>query len=64
MAHFAFRETNEANSEVTRLFEFVWPTAIALWNLRWQVDANGREESDAANSQVIGAPMGPRASAR
>lgn len=23
--------------ELTKLFDFVWPTAAALWNLRWQV---------------------------
>jgi hypothetical protein len=34
----AFQETDEAASEITRLFDFVWPTAVALWNLRWQVD--------------------------
>lgn len=37
MAGFAFEETNDAAVEITRLFDFVWPTAIALWNLRWQV---------------------------
>lgn len=38
MVGFSFPETNIATSEITRLFDFVWPTAIALWNLRWQVD--------------------------
>ncbi len=38
MVGFAFSETDEAASEITRLFDFVWPTAVALWNLRWQVD--------------------------
>ena len=38
MVGFAFSETNEASDEITRLFDFIWPTAIALWNLRWQVD--------------------------
>lgn len=37
MAGFAFEETNDAAAEITRLFDFIWPTAIALWNLRWQV---------------------------
>jgi hypothetical protein len=37
MVGFAFRETDEAASEITRLFDFVWPTAVALWNMRWQV---------------------------
>ena len=34
---FVFRETDEGAAEITRLFDFVWPTAVALWNLRWQV---------------------------
>ena len=38
MIGFAFEETDEAAAEITRLFDFVWPTAVALWNLRWQVD--------------------------
>jgi hypothetical protein len=33
----AFEETDQAAEEITRLFDFTWPTAIALWNLRWQV---------------------------
>ena len=38
MVGFVFRETDEAAAEITRLFDFVWPTAVALWNLRWQVN--------------------------
>lgn len=38
MVGFAFPETDAAADEITRLFDFVWPTATALWNLRWQVD--------------------------
>lgn len=37
MVGFAFKETNDAAAEITRLFDFIWPTATALWNLRWQV---------------------------
>lgn len=37
MVGFAFSETEEATMEITKLFDFVWPTAVALWNLRWQV---------------------------
>lgn len=26
----------ESSSALTELFDFVWPTAVALWNLQWQ----------------------------
>jgi hypothetical protein len=32
-----FPATREALAQMTALFDFVWPTAAALWNLRWQV---------------------------
>ena len=32
-----FSASRSAFRQVTELFDFVWPTAAALWNLRWQV---------------------------
>ena len=32
-----FPASRQAINQITSLFEFVWPTAAALWNLRWQV---------------------------
>jgi hypothetical protein len=32
-----FHTTTSARIQVTALFDFVWPTATAMWNLRWQV---------------------------
>src|SRR5579863_2190693 len=32
-----FRTSRSAHRQVTELFDFVTPTAAALWNLRWQV---------------------------
>jgi hypothetical protein len=32
-----FTETFRLQSQQTELFDFVWSTAAALWNLRWQV---------------------------
>jgi hypothetical protein len=32
-----YRASEGASDQVTALFRFVWPTAAALWNLRWQV---------------------------
>ena len=37
MVNFAFEETGFTAKAVTELFDFVWPAAIGLWNLRWQV---------------------------
>jgi len=32
-----FPSTRQALGQLTGLFDFVWPTAAALWNMRWQV---------------------------
>jgi hypothetical protein len=32
-----FRSSRSAYGQITDLFDFVWPTIAALWNLRWQV---------------------------
>ncbi len=32
-----FQITDNTLHEVTKLFDFVWPTAVGIWNLRWQV---------------------------
>lgn len=38
MSAFALRETNDAIEEITKLFHFVWPAALGLWNLRLLVE--------------------------
>ncbi len=37
MAYYFFPPTRVAVAQISELFDFVWPTAAALWNLRWQV---------------------------
>lgn len=32
-----FDSTKIASAQITDLFDFVWPTVTALWNLRWEV---------------------------
>lgn len=54
MVAFAFPETDEAAREITRLFDFVWPTAAALWNLRWQVSGFLTAVPDASSQDVAG----------
>lgn len=36
-SRYVFRASRDAHSQITDLFDFVHPTAIAMWNLRWQV---------------------------
>ena len=36
-ARYVFRASRDAHKSITRLFDFIHPTAISLWNLRWQV---------------------------
>jgi len=36
-ARYVFRSTRDAHRQLTQLFDFIHPTAIAMWNLRWQV---------------------------
>src|SRR5216683_8315482 len=38
MAFYFFPPTKIAVTQITELFDFVWPTAAALWNLRSQVN--------------------------
>lgn len=36
-ARYVFQASRDAHGDLTRLFDFIQPTAIAMWNLRWQV---------------------------
>lgn len=35
--HLFFRTSRATFEQISELFNFIWPTATALWNLRWQV---------------------------
>ncbi len=37
MKHLFFSASNDVVKQITDLYDFVWPTASAIWNLRWQV---------------------------
>jgi hypothetical protein len=39
--------------QITKLFDFVHPTAIAMWNLRWQVKGYCDAVPDATNKDLI-----------
>lgn len=52
MAIFFFPASRQAIEQVTSLFDFVWPTAAALWNLRWQVQGFISEVPDVTVDQL------------
>lgn len=52
MAFYFFPPTRVATAQITEIFDFVWPTAAALWNLRWQVAGFLRELPDATPKQL------------
>jgi len=52
MAEAFFLETEACRDRITELFEFAWPTAAALWNLRWQVRGFLNEVPDATKEQL------------
>jgi hypothetical protein len=52
MAFYFFPPTRVATSQITEIFDFVWPTAAALWNLRWQVGGFLKEIPDATPKQL------------
>lgn len=39
---------------LTEVFDFVWPTAAAIWNLRWQVNGLISVSPDMSNEQLLG----------
>jgi hypothetical protein len=47
-----FECTEDATASLSNLFNFVWPTAAALWNLRWQVNGFLAEAADATETQL------------
>lgn len=49
-----FNATTFALQRVDSLFDFAWPTAAALWNLRWQVRGFVDEVPDASQDDLNG----------
>ena len=47
-----FPASRQAIEQITSLFDFVWPTAAALWNLRWQVQGFIAEVPDVTVEQL------------
>lgn len=52
MPNYFFSATRNAHNQLTGLFDFVWPTAAAMWNLRWQVNGYVQSVPDATVEQL------------
>ncbi len=53
-----FFESKLAFAQITDLFDFVWPTATAIWNLRWQVKGYVGERGEQLNQDQVYAKFG------
>lgn len=49
-----FRTSRSSYQQVTELFDFIWSTAAALWNLRWQVRGLANDLPGATNEILHG----------
>lgn len=49
-----FRSSRAFASSITELFDFVWPTAAAMWNLRWQVRGYADTNPKATKEEIDG----------
>jgi len=52
MPYYFFPPTKIATRQIEELFDFIWPTAAALWNLRWQVNGFLQEIPEATPLQL------------
>lgn len=52
MAIYFFGATASAHNQFTQMYDFVWPTATAMWNLRWQVAGYVQAVPDATVPQL------------
>lgn len=48
-----FTASKEIATRLTEVFDFVWPTAAAMWNLRWQVDGFLRANPEAPDETLL-----------
>lgn len=50
--HLFFETSRQTSKQVTEIFDFLWPTAAAMWNLRWQVEGYLRIRPDATVGEL------------
>lgn len=48
-----FKSTRDAGIEFTILFDFIWTTMPALWNLRWQVNGFLGEAPNTPDAELL-----------
>jgi hypothetical protein len=54
MSTLFFSSSSVAWDEITETFDFVWPTAVAIWNLRWQVTGYVNNRPEATPNELFG----------
>lgn len=47
-----FNASRFASKRLTELFDFLWPTSVALWNMRWQVNGFLKTLPNATTEQL------------
>ena len=55
---FFFESTSGAQKNIAELFDFIWPTAAAMWNLRWQVRGYLEAAPQASPENLMGRFVG------
>lgn len=51
--NFVYQCARDAHAQITQLSDFVSPTIVAMWNLRWQVRGFVAEHPDAKQSDLV-----------
>ncbi|MFJ7855518.1 hypothetical protein ACIQX3_22550 [Peribacillus frigoritolerans] len=59
MSKLYFRASRSAMTQITELFDFVWPTVAGVWNLKWQVNGYlslnpGANQDELYNKFILG----------
>ncbi|WP_421549156.1 hypothetical protein [Pseudomonas sp. QD4] len=49
-----FNSSKTIVAQMTAIFDFIWPTAAAMWNLRWQVKGLVGENPDIGHDALLG----------
>jgi hypothetical protein len=50
---FVHQAATDAHAQITRLFDFMSPTIVAMWNLRWQVQGFVQAYPDATQQDIV-----------
>lgn len=53
-----FESSKNFSKQITDIYDFIWPTSVALWNLRWQVKGMVSEIPDIDETTLLGRFVG------